>query len=185
MNMKRMMVLAPVVGLVLGLTTGVAYAGDKGGGHDPVTFCHNGHTITTDDDGLIKGHLRHVESGKDYLGECTPEPDPTDDPEVTHLTVTATYTPGSCDAATNVATQPVVVKDPADGVLWLATGPDNAKTFTATEGYYDVVIDGTTVFGPYDMTAIICTPSSEPIHDTPGTKTTDTGGNPLVLGESG
>jgi hypothetical protein len=55
----------------------------------PVCFCHNyinnPVTICTDDDGLINGHMAHVESGIDLLGECpaptpTPTPGPTPPP---------------------------------------------------------------------------------------------------------
>jgi hypothetical protein len=49
--------------------------GKPGQGHTPVTLCHNGHTITVDDD-AVPGHLGHHTD--DYLGECvpvvTPEP---------------------------------------------------------------------------------------------------------------
>ena len=83
---KRIIVIAAVAGLIVG---GTASSAIGGRGHDPVTFCHNGHTITTDDTGLIEGHMRHVESGKDSLGSCptpedgatsSPSPSPTSNP---------------------------------------------------------------------------------------------------------
>ncbi len=58
------------------------------GGHEEVCFCHNvehnPHTICTDKEGLINGHMAHVESGFDALNECPPEieetPLPTESP---------------------------------------------------------------------------------------------------------
>lgn len=77
---------------VVGVST-LASAGGKGEGHSPVTFCHNGHTITTDDDGQIKGHLKHVDQGKDSLGECPPTSTPTPTPSEPEPTEEPTETP--------------------------------------------------------------------------------------------
>lgn len=88
--------------LVAAFTATASRAGDHGGGHYPVTICHNGRTIVVDDD-AIPGHLRHG----DTLGECTdPEPTPTATPtptptqEVTPWpTPTVTTTPTSSPSA--------------------------------------------------------------------------------------
>lgn len=59
-----------------------------GEGHTPVDLCHNGHTITVDDD-AVPGHLGH--HADDYLGVCiVVEETPTDDttPEVPEPTPT-------------------------------------------------------------------------------------------------
>jgi hypothetical protein len=79
---------------------GSASAADAHGeGHTPVTFCHNGHEITTDDDGLINGHYQHIEQGKDTLGPCppsitpTPSPTATETPSPTPTTEVPTPTP--------------------------------------------------------------------------------------------
>lgn len=79
---KRIIVVAAVAGLVVGGTASSAFGGQ---GHDPVSFCHNGHTITTDDTGLIEGHMRHVESGKDSLGGCTSSPEPSPETSPTEV----------------------------------------------------------------------------------------------------
>jgi hypothetical protein len=57
--------------LVVGGATAATATG-RGGGHDPVTICHKGHTITVDDDALDK-HLKHG----DTVGPCEPTPTPT------------------------------------------------------------------------------------------------------------
>jgi len=77
---KKTATLLLAVGLVLAPTAAHATGGH---GHDPVTICHNGHTITVDDSSL-KAHLKHG----DTLGLCPvvtppteePTPEPTDPP---------------------------------------------------------------------------------------------------------
>lgn len=72
---------AVVLGCV-GLGANAAYGtGNHGGGHTPVTICHNGHTITVDDSAM-KAHLKHG----DNLGACkdwptTPSTPVTEPPE--------------------------------------------------------------------------------------------------------
>src|SRR5688572_18662282 len=98
---KTLTALAACAGLVFVPSAALAN-GNHGEGHTPVTFCHNGHAITTDDDGLIKGHMRHVYEGKDTLGECPtptptptvePSPEPTSSPSVTPSPTTPVPTP--------------------------------------------------------------------------------------------
>lgn len=205
---KKILALVTTGALLLG--GAASFAGGRGGGHAPRTFCHNGHTITTDDDGLIRGHLKHVAEGKDSLGECQPEPTPTPTPTETtpapeptpsptptpteppvmirEITVVAIYTPGACDSATNTPTQPAVNHDETDGVLWTATGDITAKMYTASlsplAGDY-VTLVGTTTFGPFNMAEVKCTPSSEPFIETPAGPEPLVARVPLVRGESG
>lgn len=73
MKFRILAVIALLVGSigVVAFAATQANAGGRGGGHDPVTICHNGHTITVDDD-AVPAHLAHG----DTLGECEPEPCP-------------------------------------------------------------------------------------------------------------
>lgn len=48
-----------VLALALLLVVSRADAARQGGGHDPVTICHNGHSIIVDDDGAYSGHIHH------------------------------------------------------------------------------------------------------------------------------
>lgn len=61
--------------LTLGGWSAASATGGHGHGHNPVTICHNGHTITVDDSAL-PAHLHHG----DTKGECTPTPEPTTPP---------------------------------------------------------------------------------------------------------
>ena len=66
--------------------------------HEETCFCHNvnhnPHTICTDDQGWINGHLGHVNNGTDTLGECVA-------PTVTPTpTVTPSPTPIICPSGT-------------------------------------------------------------------------------------
>lgn len=65
--------------------------GTSNSGNTRVCFCHNvnnnPHTICTSNVGQIQGHMRHVNNGEDYQGECRVPPTPTP---------TATPTPKDC-----------------------------------------------------------------------------------------
>lgn len=80
--------------LTLGLTRVTEVHADR-----EVCFCHNvqhnPHTICTDNQGEIRGHLGHVHNGTDYLGQCrlpTPRPSPTSSPRPS-VVPSATPTP--------------------------------------------------------------------------------------------
>lgn len=77
-------------------------------GKEQVCFCHNvnhnPHTICTDNQGQINGHMGHVNNGEDTLGSCalptvtptvtlTATPTPTTEPECEEECVTETPTP--------------------------------------------------------------------------------------------
>lgn len=49
------------------LLAGATSAAATGRGHDPVTICHKGQTITVDDDAVQK----HLDNHGDYVGSCT------------------------------------------------------------------------------------------------------------------
>ena len=76
-----------IVGVIIALLILRLFTPVKVGAHtenQTVCFCHNlahnPHTICTNNEGLINGHMAHVESGFDSLGECTvptPTPSPT------------------------------------------------------------------------------------------------------------
>lgn len=75
-----------------------------------ICFCHNivnnPVTICTDNQGLINGHMGHVNNGTDTLGECpapTPTPTPTTTPTVTPTT-TPTTSPTTTPATTPTTT---------------------------------------------------------------------------------
>lgn len=71
---------------------------DKETGHAPVTFCHNGQLITTDDDGL-NGHKNHEDDVFEWeIGRPVTEADcaaPVDEDPVIGSSKTVSYT---CDA---------------------------------------------------------------------------------------
>jgi len=76
--MKKTLSIILAAGLALAPTA--AHATGGGHGHDPVTICHNGHTITVDDSSL-KAHLKHG----DVVGPCSvvvtpPTEEPTEKP---------------------------------------------------------------------------------------------------------
>lgn len=105
---KRTTLALAGVGLLValsgGMTTLPAYAtgGGHGGGHTPVTICHNGHTITVDDSSL-KAHLHHG----DTLGPCAPSTEePT--PEPSTPPVTETPEPEPTEEPSTPPTMPVV-----------------------------------------------------------------------------
>lgn len=80
-------------------------------GADNVCFCHNVNnnpiTICTDDEGLINGHMSHVENGDDTLGECSQEtPTPTTLPTEAP-TATPTEVPTATPTATPTPTEPI------------------------------------------------------------------------------
>lgn len=102
--------------IVIGLTPGKASAE----AHEPVTFCHNGHTITTDDDGWTKGHSHHE---GDYLGACT-ETVPTE-PEVEEPETEEPETEEPVEPETPVIEEPTPV-EPGTGYQ-PPTCPSNAR----------------------------------------------------------
>ena len=76
---KAATIIALAACAVLGMFAAVALAGGDdghgpptttttGGGHTPVSVCHNGRTLTFDDDGY-EAHIAHG----DTLGECEPD----------------------------------------------------------------------------------------------------------------
>ena len=77
-----------------------------------------------------------------------------------HVTATATLTPPTCLAAGSV------VKSSGPGYTWAETGPDSAKVYTATAtaGY---TLDGTKVFGPWNLVQLSPTAESCLIPVTP------------------
>lgn len=93
-----------------------AQATGGGYGHTPITICHNGHTITVDDDAVQK----HLDNHGDYLGECvapapTQSPTPTEEPTSTP-TPTPTPTP-----------QPTTSPEPSE-----SPSPSSSPTETPT-----------------------------------------------------
>lgn len=89
-------------------------------GADNVCFCHNidnnPETICTDNQGLINGHMGHVDDGKDTIGACVLQssPTPTLNPSVTP-SVTPTNAPQVTPSATPTPTilvQPSVTPTP-------------------------------------------------------------------------
>lgn len=71
-----------------------------------VCFCHNvnnnPHTICTSNQGLINGHLGHVNNGLDYVGACVVTPTPT-----ATATPTSTPTPSPTPTLSPTATPTV------------------------------------------------------------------------------
>lgn len=94
-------------------------------GHTPITFCHNEHTITTDDDGFLQGHLHHG----DTLGPCNiPTPTPTE--EVTP-SPTPTSTPTeepSPSPSTSTSTPVVTEPTPSEPVPTGTPSPSTSQT---------------------------------------------------------
>jgi len=90
-----------------------------------VCFCHNSgnnpETICTDNEGLISGHMGHVDDDFDSLGACTntPTPTPTGTPTPTPTgTPTGTPTPTPTATPTDESSPtPTATPTPADGDL--------------------------------------------------------------------
>ena len=87
-----------------------------------VCFCHNLNnnpiTICTDNEGLISGHMGHVEGQSDSLGACTgtPTPTPTSTPTGTP-TGTPTPTPTATPIDEESSPTPTATPTPGDGDL--------------------------------------------------------------------
>jgi hypothetical protein len=161
---------------VLGITSGFALADPPGDtGHTPVTICHNGNTITVDEDAL-DAHLGHG----DTIGACAGGGGSTSSSSST-TTSTSNQTTTVTELSTTTSTNG---HDPVTICHHAGPNPENWQTITVDD---DSVLDahlghGDTL-GPCDE-VLTSTTTTSTVTD-PETTTTTTGHTPVTLCQNG
>jgi hypothetical protein len=107
-------------------------------------FCHNinnnPETICTDNEGLINGHMGHVETDFDTLGACTGTPTPTPTPSSSSSptpTPTPTPTPEQCEEDCEPTSTPTPTPTPTPGDGDICSTIDGVQT-SIPDGWFQL-----------------------------------------------